>query len=290
MKYKKSPKLNDCKISYFTGCLKICIELAIFICLIVLYYLSKNDPFENHIIGDLSDYFNDVENLSPNKENTLGLNESDNNLNETKDILYKDKNESSKNNLSKELFKRRLVSKSFCNEIRDNFEKFKGENLSTIFDLNYKKIRKYIKANLIIYIITILLVIVSTILFCKKIKDLIIGSLMIIILLLYVTRFILSVILFYYIEKGDLEKYDNFLDCENVNKGFFNEFSKVKNIRKCFIAFFVLNIISQGLEKCDNCCGINDINEKKDKKANEENTQKNMNITLPNNTSSEIIK
>ena len=280
MGHKKSSAIKDCKVIYITSILKGCIELAILICLIVLYNLSKNNPFETYIVGDLSDYFNDVKTLSSNATNN-----SDNNFNETKEIFNKGKNESSKINLPKELIKRKLASKSFCLEIRDNFIKFRGEKLSTIFDFDHKKIRNYSKANLIISCISILLFILGIILYQKKIKTTIVGSLFIIILLLYVTRFILSVILFYYIEKGDLEKYDKFLDCENVRKDYFNDISKIKNLRKCFIAFFVLNLISQGLEKCYKCC---DFDEKEDKKEEKENNPTNMNVTLPNNSSSAI--
>lgn len=45
---------------------------------------------------------------------------------------------------------RRLVSESFCLEIRENFEKFKGKKLSTIFDLKYSKVHKFAIAEMVI--------------------------------------------------------------------------------------------------------------------------------------------
>ena len=59
--------------------------------------------------------------------------------------------------------------------------------------------------------------------------------------------------LFYFMEKGDIEKYDDFLDCKIVNTKFFNKLSDVQKIRRCFYAFLVLNIIVQGIEKIENC-------------------------------------
>ena len=44
-------------------------------------------------------------------------------------------------------------------------------------------------------------------------------------LLLWIGRMVLSVLLFFYIEQGDINKYDDFLDCPNVKKKFFKQFS-----------------------------------------------------------------
>ena len=48
-------------------------------------------------------------------------------------------------------------------------------------------------------------------------------------------RFILSFILFYYMEKGDLEKYDDFLDCKIVKSKVFKKISDIKNIGIVFL-------------------------------------------------------
>ena len=39
--------------------------------------------------------------------------------------------------------------------------------------------------------------------------------------LLNVLRFVISLILYHYIETNDLDKYDDFLDCKDVKKKFF---------------------------------------------------------------------
>lgn len=64
-----------------------------------------------------------------------------------------------------------------------------------------------------------------------------------------IARIALSFILLYYIEKGDIEKYDDFLDCPEVRVKFFDKFVEINSLRKCFIAFFILNIIEQGIDK-----------------------------------------
>ena len=69
--------------------------------------------------------------------------------------------------------------------------------------------------------------------------------------LLYIQRFILSIILLYFMEKGDIAKYDDFLDCKIVKSKFFKKFSDVHNLRTCFFAFLILNVINQGIEKID---------------------------------------
>ena len=39
----------------------ICIELACFICVCILCHISSKNPFKDHIIGDISNYFNIIE-------------------------------------------------------------------------------------------------------------------------------------------------------------------------------------------------------------------------------------
>lgn len=35
---------------------------------------------------------------------------------------------------------------------------------------------------------------------------------------------------------------------------FFDKFSEINTLRKCFIAFLILNIIEHGLDKLQKCC------------------------------------
>ena len=72
-------------------------------------------------------------------------------------------------------------------------------------------------------------------------------------ILSYIARFILSIILFYFIEKGDIEKFDEFLDCKNVKKANFEELTEIIKLRNCCIAFLILNIIVQGIDKIEKC-------------------------------------
>ena len=48
---------QEIPLGYIFRCL---IEFASFICVCVIVGLSKSDPFDDHIIGNLTNYFNDV--------------------------------------------------------------------------------------------------------------------------------------------------------------------------------------------------------------------------------------
>ena len=65
----------------------------------------------------------------------------------------------------------------------------------------------------------------------------------------WIAKFVLSLLLLYFIESSDIGKYDDFLDCKNVQAKFFDEFTDVDKLRKIFLAFFVLNIISESIDK-----------------------------------------
>ena len=68
-------------------------------------------------------------------------------------------------------------------------------------------------------------------------------------LITWIAKFVLFLILFYFIENGDIEKYDNFLECKYVKGKYFEKFNDVNKLRKCFLAFGILNIISESLDK-----------------------------------------
>ena len=61
--------------------------------------------------------------------------------------------------------------------------------------------------------------------------------------------FIYYFILFH--RKRDIEKYDEFLDCKNVKKEKFEDFSDITKLRNCCIAFLILNIIAQGIDQIE---------------------------------------
>ncbi len=163
---------------------------------------------------------------------------------------------------------RKLVSISFCLDIRDDFEKFKGSKLSSIFDLNYTKIKNISIANLVCSCIAFLYMIVLGLFLrfyntcniysvkpecVQKFLKFFALFMNVLAWLSYIARFILSIILFYFIEKGDIEKFDEFLGCKNVKKANFEELTEIIKLRNCCIAFLILNIIVQGIDKIEKC-------------------------------------
>ena len=58
-----------------------------------------------------------------------------------------------------------------------------------------------------------------------------------------ITNLVLLIIIGVTYNKGDIEEFNDFLDCPNVNKRYFNNFSDVTKLRKYFIAFEVLDSI-----------------------------------------------
>jgi len=260
-----------CKKSNFLKCiasLKFFTELACFICICIICSLSRKNPFDTHSIRNLDLYFNDVVNTS----NTTNLIQDDNinkNLINKRLIKMLPKNRYKKINLekiaNKKILLRQLVSTSFCLDIREDFEKFKGYKLSSVFDLNYTKIKNISIANLVCSCVVLLFVIVFGILSpihdkgylhisseCLNCILVLLGLLLFVCAILsYFARFILSIILFYFIEKGDIEKYDEFLDCKNVKKEKFEDFCDITKLRNCCIAFLILNIIAQGIDQIE---------------------------------------
>ena len=128
--------------------LKFASELGCFVCICILCGLSAKNPFENHIIGDLSTYFTDVKNITNNI------------LSGPKFKVANKRNLSLGNDMEKKIFLR---------------------------------------------------------------------------------------------EKGDIEVYDDFLECKNVRSKFFKKFSDIEHLRRTFIAFLIMNIIVQGIDKNEKC-------------------------------------
>ena len=156
------------------------------------------------------------------------------------------------------LFLRKLVSKSFCSEISDDFEKYRGTKLSNIFDLYYDKIHKISIGTF--YLSYFFVFFYPILLFFKifnktkkitPLKNCLILVFAFFILLLDAAKLILSAILFYFMEKGNLEKYNAFLDCKNVRVKFFKKISDINRLRGYFYAFVILNIISLGIERIE---------------------------------------
>ena len=72
-------------------------------------------------------------------------------------------------------------------------------------------------------------------------------------LLTWIAKFVLSLILYHFIESGDIEKYNDFLDCRGIKEEFFDNFSDIQKLRKCVLALAILNIISECLDKIGDC-------------------------------------
>ena len=173
------------------------------------------------------------------------------NLNNSYDIIHT-------KDLLKE--KRKLTSNSFCVDMEESFKRNKGQKLSYIFDLKYQTIRK-LNIALIIVILSFILLFIAMIILLISLKNnektflrIILGIVNILLFLAWIAKFVLSLILIYFIERIDIGKYDDFLDCENVQVKFFDKFTDIDKLRKTFLSFAVLNIISESLDKADELC------------------------------------
>ena len=236
----------------------VCIELACFICVCILCHISSKNPFKNHIIGDISNYFI---NIKENTDETPILDSNQIIVSNSDQVRRRyisndnDTNLHSENKVNNKIFLRHLVSRLFCTEMQDYFIRFNGRKLSDIFDLNYEKIHKLSIATLVVSSIMIFFYILICALHKILKKKVWIGSIIAVLaLLLYIAKLVLSIILIYYIEKGDIEKYDDFLDCQNVRVTLFDKFSEISTLRKCSFTFLILNFVEQGIDKLQKCC------------------------------------
>jgi len=236
----------------------VCIELACFICVCILCHISSKNPFKNHIIGDISNYFI---NIKENTDETPILDSNQIIVSNSDQVRRRyisndnDTNLHSENKVNNKIFLRHLVSRLFCTEMQDYFIRFNGRKLSYIFDLNYEKIHKLSIATLVVSSIMIFFYILICALHKILKKKVWIGSIIAVLaLLLYIAKLVLSIILIYYIEKGDIEKYDDFLDCQNVRVTLFDKFSEISTLRKCSFTFLILNFVEQGIDKLQKCC------------------------------------
>lgn len=163
---------------------------------------------------------------------------------------------------------RKLSSRSFCTDMQDSFERNEGKKLSYIFDLKYQTIRLLSIALLVVELCGIVLFIIGIIITVKiinigndskmKLKDkeksLYIYGIILIIdgilsLIVWIAKFVLSLLLYHFIESADIEKYDDFLDCENIKENYFEKFKDINKLRKVFLFFAIFNIISECLDK-----------------------------------------
>ena len=230
------------------------IEFASFICVCVIVGLSRKNPFEKHIIGNLTNYFNDVIDTPISNETKYNNSiliydkKTKNIFNEScKDYSDDDIDDIEKIKIFGKL--RKLVCESFCLEIRENFQKFKGKKLSTIFDLKYSKIHKFAISEMVISCVMFLSMIIGG--YATKADNECLDFFTLISILLLIPRFALSFLLFYYMEKSDIERYDDFLDCKNVRVKTFKKIAGITRLRNCFYTFVIFNVVILGIEKLE---------------------------------------
>lgn len=260
---------KKCNIDLAIFIVKLLIEIANFVCICILVNSSKKNPFESHIIGNLENYFyvedtNKIDNLLINKIST------------EEHIHDKNKTITSNLEIKNETFLRKLISKSTCLEIRENFEKFRGTKLSNIFDLNYSKVHAFSIATLILTLVLFAFIIFNSILSCtnwyyfsfNSCKKCFMILYLVIFLLVYGARFVLFLVLFYYMEKGDLDLYDDFLDCKDVKANVFKKISDINKLRNCFYTFVILNFVELGIEKIEKYLEFSEKNIEEGKKQN----------------------
>ena len=268
-------------IQLILNVIKVIPEIIISICVIILWKMSSKDPFDNHIIGEMSNYF------SENSE-TYIINTRITNSNDSFNYSYIEKNKFQKlENISSDIIinskpflKRKLTSGSFCADIQYSFERNKGRKLSYIFDLNYKIVRNI---SISIFVLCLcsdgflfLIVICGALTYyhreknknlkCDKILLYMTGT---IILIIWIARFILSLLLYHYIEDGDIGKYDEFLDCRNVKEKYFDKFTDVNKFRRVFLTFAIVNIISESIDKINDALELIENGLKEEKRITE---------------------
>ena len=223
--------------------LKTSAEVGNAICSCLLGTLSAKNPFKNHIIGNITDYFSHSPNLDNIEFNWACDNISLKHYSFRRNSIEINKNITIINN---NLFFRRLVSDSFCSDMYLSLMNNKGRQLSHVFQLNYEKIRYLSIVTAFVYSAYILFFLDQEELF-NCLKTGFKGG--VLLFFLWISKFILFFILIYFIENGDIGKYDDFLECNNVKKDFFKQFTDVNKFRKIFFAFTILNIISEVLDK-----------------------------------------
>lgn len=244
----------------FIEFLRDLVEIGIFICVCILVSLSSKDPFKSHFIGNMSNYFyNYPEAITSIVNMCICKNETFDHSCTEEENIKGCFNITSEIADFKPLFKRKLESYSFCTDMTESFARNEGRRLSYIFDLNYQAIRRISIALLVICLSFVVLIVIMLIFYCIFKDDrrsdenpcckslIILGT--VLIYILWIAKFVLSLILFHFIEDGDIGKYDSFLDCKNVKENYFEKFDDISKLRRCFLAFAILNIISECLDK-----------------------------------------
>ena len=200
--FEESTKLID--ILTFIGSL---------ICICAICHISRTDPFENHIIKNLTDYFN----VLPNNINYTELNNTENiSINDDFDVFDEVEKISG--------------SSSLCNKIKNNFEKNKGKILSSVFDIKFNTIHRLsIELIVVILFSKFGILIVFVIFWFIWSNDVIAVVRCTFCFLLYslLANLVLLIIIAVTYNKSDIGDYNDFLDCSNIKENSFEIFSDV---------------------------------------------------------------
>ena len=212
--------------------------------------LSKKDPFKNNFIGNISNYFyNYPEDNILAEGGCICDNITLNYSCTEEDLLSGCKNITFEREYYRYFYLRRLGSLSFCSDIYQSFERNQGKKISYVFDLNYKSIRKF---SLPLNIINIIFILLFLLLFLNdncNITTYNFGSLSVFFFAAWVVKVILSILVYHYMEKGDIEKYNDFLKCSQSKKSFFTNLTDIENLRKIFDYFIYVNFASEIIDK-----------------------------------------
>ena len=185
--------------------LKRMVDLGSFICICILCHSSRKDPFDTHFIGNMTNYFFHEINYKNNITNQTEYNNSMINSFSSGEHLFNESKILSSEEDTKKMTLRQLVAESFCSEIQENFEKYKGTKLSNIFDLNYGKIHKISIATLVVSCTSVFSGFLNICFLACHIQSngkypCFIFLFSCFILLLDVAKFILTIILVYFME------------------------------------------------------------------------------------------
>ena len=173
-------------LNYLVELYKICFISAF------INFKRKHD-FKNYIIGNLTDYYlviiNSTHTFAAEPEcNNISFHHNCSNDND----LSGYKNDTNINNINFTF--RKLVSKSFCHEIYSSFIEYKGKPLSYIFDFNISILFGISIPILIIYLFFVCSPLFF--IFCRNFLDK--KMVKIVILFLYIEKFVLFIIFFYF--------------------------------------------------------------------------------------------
>ena len=244
------------------------LEDVSFVCICIIVSLSKSNPFKSHIIGNIDKYYSyvfsndDIYSFKNYTHDNISINATllkekifnDSDILQNKNALENINKSSLNISNYKKIFKRKLESSSFCIDMYDSLVRNNGKRLSYIFDLNYETIHGISIALLVVILVFIVSSTTCFIMYiCSydltRLVPNIIGYITII---SFIAKFILFILLFHYIENGDIEKYDDFLDCRYVRTNYFKKFHDIEKFRKCFICFTISNLLSQIFDKINN--------------------------------------